>query len=152
MTKVEKLCAAYESFGRAIASVPDEQARALTRVSEGVREFVAGALQRVPRPTPSQVATGLEQGWRETPELIRGVAQQWRPEVARAWEDANQANYPEFLAKEKLRLQNVLARGKIKTESEFYRVRHEIDVLEAAANRKDELQCLYSLVDAYERR
>ncbi|APW35874.1 hypothetical protein RD110_00465 [Rhodoferax koreense] len=152
MTRVQKLCAAYESFGIAIANVPDDRAKVLSRTSAGVREFVTAALQRVPKPTPSQVATGLEQGWRETPGLIQEIAQQWRSDVSRAWTDANRAHYPEFLVNEEQRLNKVIARGKIKTESEFFRVRHQIDILEGEVAQKDDLQTLYSLVDAYESR
>lgn len=72
--------------------------------------------------------------------------------VSKAWHDATLIAYPEFLAKEQQRLQKVIERGKIRTESEFYRIRHEVDVLEGRVDSQVELQQLYSLIDAYESR
>ncbi len=54
--------------------------------------------------------------------------------VSRAWHDATLDAYPEFLTAERQRLQKVLERGKIRTEAEFYRIRHEVDVLEGQAD------------------
>lgn len=121
-------------------------------MSLGVRKFVSEASARVPKPTPSQIAVGLEQGWRETPELIQIISAQWRSIASQAWHDYTLAAYPEFLVKEQQRLHKVLERGKIRTEAEFYRIRHEVDVLEAQPESGVELQRLYSLIDAYESR
>ena len=49
-------------------------------------------------------------------------------------------------------MKKVLARGKIRSETEFYCVRHEIDVLEGEPSRRKELVNLYALVDAFEAR
>ncbi|MFC4419697.1 hypothetical protein [Cupriavidus pampae] len=43
MTKVEKLCLAYEAFGRATAEVPGEHANMLAQSCLGVRAFLANA-------------------------------------------------------------------------------------------------------------
>lgn len=152
MSKIEKLCNAYEKFGQAIATIPDDESKALSRMCVGVREFVSGAREGTPKPTPSQVAAGLEQGWRETPQSIQRVAQEWRATVATAWHDATLLAYPEFLTTEQQRLQKVLERGKIRTEAEFYRIRHEVDLLEGRPGAHDELQRMYSLIDIYEKR
>jgi hypothetical protein len=152
MSKIEKLCDAYDRFARAIATIPDERVQELSVTSAGVREFVSEVLKRTPKPKPSQLAAGLEQGWRETPQLVQRVSIEWRALVSKAWHDATLLAYPEFLAMENERLQKVLARGKIKTEAEFYRVRHEIDVLEGLPKSLAILQRLYVLVDVYEGR
>jgi len=152
MSKIEKLCDAYEKFGQAIATIPDDASKALSRMCVEVREFIAGARESTPKPTPSQIAAGLEQGWRETPQSIQRVASEWRATVSKAWHDATLLAYPEFLIAEGLRLQKVLERGKIRTEAEFYRIRHEVDLLEGQPGAQDELQRLYYLIDVYERR
>lgn len=152
MSKVEKLCEAYERFGQAIAVIPDDKVKNLCEMSMGVREFVSNARKNTPKPTPSQIAAGLEQGWRETPDLIQAVGAEWRLLVFKAWRDATSLAYPEFLAVEQQRLQKVIERGKIRTEAEFYRIRHEVDVLEGQPESQTELQRLYSLIDAYEAR
>lgn len=150
MSKLEKLCEAYEKFGLAIATVPDDKAKALSSNSLGVRQFASEARARIPKPTPSQIASGLEQGWRETLELIQCISVPWRTMASQAWHNATLEVYPEFLAMERQRLDKVLERGKIRTEAEFYRIRHEVDVLEGRPESGVELQRLYSLIDAYE--
>ncbi|MDM0039669.1 hypothetical protein QTH89_24725 [Variovorax sp. J22G21] len=86
------------------------------------------------------------------PEMFEGAKGEWQLTVNRAWHEATMANYPEFLAAEKLRLVKVLERGRIKTEAEFYRVRHEVDLLEGRPELHEELHKLYNLIDAYEAR
>ncbi|MBC5768719.1 hypothetical protein [Ramlibacter albus] len=152
MTKTEKILAAYERFGAAIAAIPDERAQALHRTSVGAREFIANARAQNPRVTASQVGAGLEQGLRETPGLIQGVAPAWRAQAAAAFHNAVLSVYPEFMVLESERLKKVLARGKIRSEAEFHRVRYEIDLLEGDSGRKDELSTLYALVDSFEAR
>ena len=152
MTKTEKILIAYERFGTAIASIPDDRAQVLYRTSAGAREFVASVRAREPKIRMSQASAGLEQGLRETPELIQDVSPEWRAKVAQAFHEALMSSYPEFIALESARLHKVLARGKIRSEAEFYRVRHEIDVTEGDPNRQEELRKLYALVDAYEAR
>ena len=152
MTKTDKLLAAYEHFGAAIAGVPDERAQDLYRTSAGAREFIADVRARNPKTTSSQVGAGLEQGLRETPQLIRGIAPEWRAFVSRAFHDSLIQEYPAFLVLEEEKLKKVLARGKIRSEAEFYRVRHEIDVLEGDPSRQSELVKLYALVDTFESR
>lgn len=149
MTKTDRLLAAYEHFGAAIAAVPDKRAQDLYRSSAGAREFVADVRTRHPKTTTSQVGAGLEQGLRETPQLIQAIAPEWRAFVSRAFHDALTQEYPAFIVLEDERLKKVLARGKIRSEAEFYRVRHEIDVIEGELSRRSELANLYALVDAY---
>jgi hypothetical protein len=129
MTKTDKILAAYERFGAAISSIPDARAEVLYRTSAGARDFVAGARARDPKVKSSMVSAGLEQGLRETPELIREVAPEWRSAVARAFYDALSQHYPEFLVLEAERLKKVLLRGKVRSEAEYHRVRHEIDIV-----------------------
>ena len=152
MTKVEKLCLAYEAFGRAIEAIPGDKASRLAKSSLGVRAFIAGAMSQTPKPTPSQIAAGLEQGWRETPILIQGFADEWRVKAAEAWLTATNGAIPEFLIKDQERMQKILTRGRIRTEAEFYRVRHESDLMEGQPHKAHELQQLYSLTGEYESR
>jgi hypothetical protein len=152
MTKTDKLLAAYEHFGAAIAGIPDERAQSLYRTSAGARGFVADVRARHPAATSSQVSAGLEQGLRETPQLIQGIAPQWRAAVSRAFHDALMKEFPAFIGLEEERLKKILARGKISSEAEFYRIRHEIDVVEGQPSRHSELESLYALVEAFDAR
>ena len=112
MTKTDRLLAAYEHFGAAIAGVRDERAQDLYRTSASAREFVADVRARDPKATSSQVGAGLEQGLRETPQLIQAIAPEWRAFVSRAFHEALTQEYPAFIILEEERLKKVLARGK----------------------------------------
>ncbi len=152
MTKTEKILSAYERFGIAIAGIDDERAQMLHKTSAGARAFVAEVRTRNPKITNSQASAGLEQGLRETPQLILEVAPVWRTQVAKAFHDALALEYPEFLDLEAERLKKVFTRGKIRSEAEYYRVRHEIDIVEGDISRRDELKALYGLIDAFDSR
>jgi hypothetical protein len=65
MSKVEKLCAACELFSLALKEIPGKASETLGQSCAGVRSLVATAREGTPKPTPSQLAAGLEQGWRE---------------------------------------------------------------------------------------
>ncbi|QOF75930.1 hypothetical protein [Variovorax sp. 38R] len=152
MSRVEKLCAACELFSLALKEIPGKASETLGQSCAGVRSFVATAREGTPKPTPSQLAAGLEQGWREVLDSLSGFPKEWRPAVAKAWFSATERAYPEFMANEERRLAKVLQRGRIRTEAEFYRVRHEIDVLEGQPDRQAELQRLYSIIGDFESR
>lgn len=149
-TKSEKLVAAYARFAQAVSSIPDEKAWELCRVAAGVPAFVAEARSRTPKPTSAQIATGLEQGLREMPALVGEVDIHWRGAVSKALHDAIAAEYPEFLHLETARLEKVMARGKIRTEAEFYLVKHWIAVLEGEPELSGQLRGLYALVETFE--
>ena len=151
-TKSEKLLAAYARFAQTIVGIPDEKAWELCQVAGGVPAFVAEVRSRDPRPTSSQIITGLEQGLKEMPGLIGRVDIQWRGAVSKALHDALTAEYPEFLQLETARLEKVMARGKIRTEAECYLVRYRIDVLEGELELSGQLGSLYALAEAFEPR
>ena len=151
-TKLEKIVAVYERFGADIAGVPDQWARRLHHTSSGVADSVYTLLDKDGAPKPSQLASGLEQGLRETPGIIAAVSTQWRPVVAQAFRNAIATEYPDFFSKEPQRLDKILVRGHIKTESEFYLVRHFVDLLEGEPDAATKVAQLYAMLDAYELR
>lgn len=69
-----------------------------------------------------------------------------------AYKAAIEAEYPEFLRSQQDRPEKILIKGRISNESQFYLVRHAIDILEGDPTRADELSKLYRLVEQYERR
>ena len=146
--KLEKLIAVYEHFGQEIAAIPDPWASKLAKQSNAVRTTVDRTLGKEPGATKSQFAAGLEQGLRDTPDFIAMVSPEWRAHVAKALNNAVQTAYPEFLAKDAERLEKIRDRGKIKTDSEYYLIRHKIDVLEGSGDTKL-LMDFYALVDSF---
>ena len=59
---------------------------------------------------------------------------------------------PSFAAEQDERLAKVVARGSIRSEREFYLVRHAIDNAESGMQPPAELSSLYSLVERFESR
>ena len=147
-SKLEKLIAVYERFGQEIESVPDPWASRLAQQSNAVRATVERTLGREFGATRSQFAAGLEQGLRDTSDFIALISPEWRVQVAKAFNHAVQTDYPEFIAKDAGRLEKILTRGKIRTESEYHLIRHRIDVLEGSSNA-DLLAELYKLADSF---
>ena len=146
--KLEKLIAVYEHFGQEIEAIPDPWASKLAKQSNAVRASVERTLGKEPGATKSQFAAGLEQGLRDTPDFIALVSPDWRAHVAKALNGAVLTAYPEFLAKDAERLEKIRSRGKIRTESEYYLIRHKIDVLEGSGDT-GLLTELYALVDSF---
>jgi hypothetical protein len=151
-TKAQKILAAYERFAQEIVAIPDPKAQELYRIAVSVPQFITDMRSKQPHINSSQIASGLEQGLRELPGLVGMVDAQWRWAVARALHDAISSEYPESLKADVDRLKKILVRGKIRTEREFYLVRHQIDVLEGQPELAEDLKCLYSLADEYEAR
>ena len=82
--------------------------------------------------------------------VIAGVGREWRAQVVVALQDAISSEYPEFLAQDQQRLEKVLSRGRIRTEAEFYLVRHQLDLLEGVQGSEAALDKMYALIAAYE--
>ena len=152
LTKLQKLVAVYERFGAEIEAIPDPWAQKLHRNSVDTGSWVAGLLDKDSAPRPSEIASGLEQGLREMPDIIAAVGAQCRPAVAKAFNSAISTEYPEFQSRDEKRLDKVLTRGKIRTESEFYLVRYRVDALEGDPQFEALLRKLYGLLGAYELR
>ena len=150
-TKLERLIAAYERLGEELAGIPDREVERVRTVCLGVLPFIAEIRSRDPSVRPSQIAAGLEQGLREMPMFLSSANADWRSKVSIAYRSAVTSQCPEFFAKDSERCEKIRARGRIRTEAEFYLVRHQIDEAEGAA-QESMLAELYALVDAYEAR
>jgi len=150
--KLDKIVAAYARFGAAIAGVPDEWAQRLYRTASDLPQKVASLRGKDSGVMPSQITSGLEQGLRETPDIIACVSSEWRPLVATAFRSAISAEYPEFYAKDRNTLERVLSRGKIRSEAEFYLLRHHAETLEGDPEQTERLAATYALLETYEMR
>jgi hypothetical protein len=148
-TKVDRLVAAYERLGEELAGIPDQTVERLRSMCLGVRSFVADAKSTDPSLRPSQIAAGLEQGLLEALTDLASTDKQWRTRVVQASRLAVTAHYPDFFAKNAEKFEKIRARERIRTEAEFYLVRHQIDEAEGAGNHAL-LRELYGLIEAYE--
>lgn len=57
---------------------------------------------------------------------------------------------PLFLIKDAEKLARTRARGAIRSENEYYLVRHHVDLLELRPHQEEELRQLYELIDCFE--
>lgn len=98
----------------------------------------------------SALAAGLEQGLREMPTLLKSIHPEARKRAIEALSAAIVARYPDFLAKDAERLARIRARGAIRSENEYYLVRHHVDLLELRPQQEEDLRLLYELIDRFE--
>jgi len=146
--KLTKLVAVFDQFHNVIAQLNDPTAERLVENWAGVRRQYVAPLG-APR---SALAAGMEQGLRETPMLLQSMPSEARKSAVQALAEATSSHYPDFLAQDAERLAKIKARGSIRTENEFYLIRHQVDLLEGEPSQEHELRLLYELVDKFEAR
>lgn len=149
-SKFDKLFNVFEQFNTSLEDFPGQ------RVSD-LRESWAYAKDEYARilcegVSKSEIAAGLEQGLRELPLLLEGIAPQERIQIAAMLSKAIHDRYPEFAAKEAKDLAQILAKNKIRGERQFYLVRHRIDELEGTGAAEIEIKTLYRLINEFETR
>ena len=147
--KLSKLVALYDDLHSELATVEDEQALRLCESWKEIRLTYAEPTGEHPR---SALATGMEQGLRETPMLLKSLPPPMRRQAAKALDVAIAKHYPEFTKREQARLEKIKVRGRLRGESEFYLARHQVDVLEGNVQRMHELREWYALVAEFEAR
>ena len=84
--------------------------------------------------------------------LLQSMHSEARKCAVQALAAATSAHYPDFLVMDAERLAKIMTRGSIRGESEFYLVRHHVDLLEGEPSQEEELRLLYELVDRFEDR
>ncbi|KGM38520.1 hypothetical protein JY96_21675 [Aquabacterium sp. NJ1] len=149
MTRFDRLTAVLDDFHRQLES---EQHELIVRLRTGwalAKRDYSQALQ-AGTVTKSVIASGIEQGIREMPLLLQALPEQVRVVASQALCSALQQYAPDVQAKDMERLKKVVARGKIKGESEYYLVRHHIDALEGTPSDSALLSTLYALEDAFQ--
>ena len=99
---------------------------------------------------PTALVAGLEQGLRETPSLLSGLPEEQHRLAIKVFQRVIESNLPGFFEKELETLEKIIARGKIKSEKEWYLVRQRVDEIEGDDSRTSELMQLYTMTDAYE--
>ena len=147
--KLSKLVAVFDALHAALATVDDKVALQLCENWKKVRTKYVEPSGKHPRST---LASGMEQGLREIPLLLEPMSRVARAEAAKALAAAVIAHYPDFIAKDLARLEEIKSRGRIRGENEFHLARHQVDLLEGDASRTAELQEWYRLIDAFEAR
>ena len=148
-SRLRSLVAFYDAFHQALQREADPQAQKLCASWASVKPQYVGSSSAG---TPSQLAAGLEQGLRELPMLFKPMSARCRAAASQALASALHEHLPSFAAKQDERLAKLVARGSIRSEREFYLVRHAIEIAESDMQPPPVLSALYSLVERYESR
>jgi len=146
--KLTKLIAVFDQFYNSMMQLDDPTSKRLIENWNGIRHNYVNPVSA----SRSALAAGMEQGLREKSLLLQSMHAELRKEAAEALEAAIAENYPEFLAKDADRITKIKTRGAIRSDNEFYLVRHHADLLESNPSQQEELQLLYQLLDRFESR
>jgi len=116
MNKLSKLVALYDALHEELETLENEPAMHLCENWKRGRPTFTDPTGKHPR---SALATGLEQGLREIPLLLKSLPPAARSSAAKALDRAIATHYPEFNANEEARLEKIKTRGRIRGENEF---------------------------------
>lgn len=103
-----------------------------------------------PRATRSAIAAGMEQGLRDLPNILATLPEQERRNALNTYRRIMQSSLPNFFESELKKREQIIARGKIKNDREWYLLRDRVDEIEGNASQTSELVVLYKLLDSYE--
>jgi hypothetical protein len=100
-------------------------------------------------PVPkSEIAKGLEQGINDLSLLIAELEPEYRSKAFSAYYEAVNSVSPDYFVKLNSKIQRILNRGKIKTESEYYLLRNHLDQIEGKGTQEE--KAVYDLLGDYE--
>ena len=148
-TRLDQLIAVSDRFHSLLEATSSERAAEWVGRWRALRTTYLSPPAGVRR---SQLSAGLLQGVLEWPLLFGAMPAADRQVFAKAYKEAFDTEYPELLRSQAERLGRIVAKGRISNESQFYLVRHAIDILEDEHARAHELERLYELADAFETR
>lgn len=99
---------------------------------------------------PSQIASGFEQGLRDTHLMLGELNVQYRSLAIEVFYKVVGLHLPRLFQKSKAQLERILAKGKITNENEWYLARHRVDEIKGLSNNDAELEILNQLLDKFD--
>lgn len=150
-TKTAQLVEAYRELALEFRTLGNVRLIELADMWDRALEQLLSVLsQKNPPVKRSAVVGGLEQGLRETPSFFATLPEPQKRAALHAYRRVVEANVPGFFKRDQDVLQKVLLRGRIKTENEWYLLRHRVDEIEGEPPHASEVQRLYALLGDYE--
>ena len=146
-TKLQKLLAVFDAFHTSLEALPGDYSKALIFNWKQTRSFYTNIPEGV---RPSKLASGLEEALLEMLMLFEAAPSEQRTAINKAFYQTLAKYHPEFLSKQQGRFEKILAKGRISRESEYYVIRHYVDIYEDNQEHCDLLNRLYQLIDLYE--
>ena len=149
-TKLDRLVKAYVELGNEFRDLDNPVLEKLAAPFLSVTNWLDEVNAKAKR---SALVGGLEQGLREVPTIL--TSSNLPVDVQRlafkAYYHVVEKNIDGFFIKDLEKREKIVARGKIKSENEFYLIRNRVDEIEGEASFKIELSVLYKLIDDYEK-
>lgn len=145
----------YEAICRTVRAADSPRAIPLIDSISASLVQMRALLQTRPRPVPlSQIRSGLRQGLRELPELLHpllaDIPTAAQAEIRAVLEDREAATAPSRSERDAAAARDVLRRGHIRDEDEWYLLRWYLDQIEGSAAHAAEVSALHRLLDSYE--
>ena len=147
--RLASLLALFDSFYQSLEGDSDPRAQRLLTTWSSIRHLYEATNSAF---APSKMSAVLEQNLLELPMWLESMDPSSRLAASNALAMAIRENLPAFQAEHDERLAKVLARGSIRGESEFYLVRHAVDIAEGNVEQTSELSALYALIEKFETR
>ena len=149
-TKFDKLSAVFKHVAQEFAKIDDLQIQQLGKLfGRSIDLPPEGLMDGDRKVRPSEIAVGLEQGLRDLLTMVASAEEHIRKPAMAALSDAIVAHYPDFVERELKKLDKVMARGYIRTESEYYLMQARLDMIEGAPENEAELDRIYTMMDSY---
>jgi hypothetical protein len=142
----------FEIWQKVISALLDVGSNQLAPIIQGfsksidqINSWVTDNKFPVPK---SEIAKGLEQGINELSLLIGDLEPEFRSKAFSAYYEAVNSVNPDYFEKLNAKIQRIIKRGQIKTESEFYLLRNRLDQIEG--NGTHEENTISELLGQYE--
>jgi hypothetical protein len=144
MSKFERLMSVLDEFHTQLGDeTNDDMTKLRIGWASAKRDYEEALASK--SATKSAIAQGLEQGIRELPQILQKLPEPTRSRANLALIESIKRHAPDIQAKDQERLAKVVQRGRIRSESEYYLVRHQIDLLEGLPAESSRLAVLYKL-------
>lgn len=151
IAKFENFVAAYSQLVAEFQNAGDPTLSAIAESWASSLSQLRVALSQSPPPVkPSVLFAGLEQALLETPTLVSDLPEKPRRLALAALHRITNSHLPGLFEKQRKVIDEVIVRGKIKTEKEWCLLRHCVDEIESENSQSSELSRLYRMIEEYE--
>ncbi|MEM4990008.1 hypothetical protein V8G57_21650 [Collimonas sp. H4R21] len=147
-TKLDAIVDTYEELAAEYRVLGDQK---LIDLFDSFIPFIQTA-KADPQVKRSAIAAGCEQGLRETPQFLTNfkLPEDIQSTALKIFYRVVETHMPAFFEKERQKREQIIRRGKIKGEREWYLLRNRVDEIEGDVAHEVELLELYRMLDDYE--
>lgn len=147
-TKLDSIIDTYEELASEYRVLGDQK---LIDLFDSFIPFIQ-TVKANPEVKRSAIVAGCEQGLREAPLFLTNLKlpEDTQGTAFKIFYRVVEIHLPAFFDKERQKREEIVSRGKIKAEREWYLLRNRVDEIEGDVAHELELLTLYKLLDDYE--